>query len=128
MEPDQRPEFLTDDMLTYLDDLRASGKINMFGTKLALAALILLTISQAALADCTLTVAITNQGRPAFEPITSVIYAGDQFVAAENRHSYTIALPCDREYQLVATPERGSPRSRNIVIKVDSRIKLDMGN
>ena len=31
MQPDQRPDFITDDMLTYLDRLRASGKINMFG-------------------------------------------------------------------------------------------------
>lgn len=26
-----RPDFLTDDMLTYLDDLRESGATNMFG-------------------------------------------------------------------------------------------------
>lgn len=96
--------------------------------KITLAALILLTISQAALADCHLTVAITNQGRPAFEPITSVIYASDEFVAAENRHSYTIALPCDREYQLVITPDKGNPRMRTINLKRDSKIPVDVGN
>ncbi len=95
--------------------------------KLVLLSLLTLSISQAALADCTLTVAITNQGRPAFEPITSVIYANGEFVAAENRHSYNIALPCDREYQLVITPERGSPQVRRITLKTDSRIVIDVG-
>lgn len=95
--------------------------------KLALLSFLSLFLAQTALADCHLTVAITSQGRPAFEPITSVIYAQSEFVAAENRHSYTIALPCDRSYQLVITPERGSPRTRTINLKQDSKVPVDVG-
>lgn len=54
-------------------------------------------------ADCNLTVQFTRNNQAALSEVTSIIYRQGAFIAADDRHSYTVKLPCPSEYQIAAT-------------------------
>lgn len=88
----------------------------------------LLAISLTAHADCNLTVQFTKaDGQPVFSEVTSVIYRLGAFIAADDRHSYTIKLPCPSTYQIAAT-SGSQQRASEIHLRTDSKITIDMGN
>lgn len=95
--------------------------------KIAIPAL-LIAASTTANADCKLTVQFTqSDGQPLFTEVTSVIYRMGAFIAADDRHSYTVTLPCPAEYQIAATTG-STQRARQINLRTDSKITIDMGN
>lgn len=95
-------------------------------SKIAVPAL-LIAASTTAQADCILTVQFSTQGNPALHPVTSIISQNGSFMAAENRHSYTIQLPCPAQYELVALLDNNKA-SRAIHLRTDSKIIVNMGN
>lgn len=87
----------------------------------------LLVAATSAKADCNLTVQFTHaDGQPLFTEVTSVIYRDGAFIAADDRHSYTVNLPCPATYQIAAT-SGNQQRAREIHLRADSKITMDMG-
>lgn len=94
--------------------------------KLAVPAL-LIAATNAQADTCNLTVQFTRaDGQPLFTEVTSVIYRLDSFIAADDRHSYTIKLPCPSTYQIAAT-SGSQQRAREVHLRTDSKITIDMG-
>lgn len=94
--------------------------------KLAVPALLAASLN--ANADCNLTVQFTRaDGQPLFTEVTSVIYRMGAFIAADDRHSYTVKLPCPAIYQIAATSS-AQQRARAINLRADSKITIEMGN
>lgn len=92
--------------------------------KLAVPALLLATSTSQA--DCSLTINFTRASQAALTEITSVIYRQGAFIAAETRHSYTVDLPCPAQYQIAATSS-SNQRAREINLRADSKITIEMG-
>lgn len=94
--------------------------------KIAVPAL-LIAATNAQADTCNLKVQFTQaDGQPLFTEVTSVIYRLGAFIAADDRHSYTIKLPCPSTYQIAAT-SGSQQRASEIHLRTDSKITIDMG-
>lgn len=76
---------------------------------------------------CNLTVQFTRNNQAALSEVTSIIYRQGAFIAADDRHSYTVKLPCPSAYQIAAT-SGAQQRAREINLRADSKITIEMGN
>lgn len=126
LTPRHRQFFDTEGRSRYMPSPK-SARTRTLSKLLAWATPAMLAASLNANADCNLTVQFTTQGNPALHEVTSIISQNDNFMAAENRHSYTIQLPCPAQYNLVALLDN-KKATRSINLRTDSKLIVNMGN
>ena len=126
LTPRHRQFFDTEGRSRYMPSPQ-SARTRTLSKLLAWATPAMLAASLSANADCNLTVQFTKaDGQPLFTEVTSVIYRMGAFIAADDRHSYTVKLPCPAQYQIAAT-STNQQRAREINLRADSKITIDMG-